>query len=156
MKTLFKNPTRTMLNNTTRSYNPWDRFSRNDFLDFWDGDTIAETIPSINITEEKDQYKVEMAVPGLKKEDFNIDIDGNVITISSEKESETRDGENGKERNGYSRREYNYSSFSRSFTIPDYADTDRIVAKYNDGILRLNIPKKPEAQKNNNHKITVQ
>lgn len=157
MKTLIKNPVRTMRNNT-KMYNPWDRFFRNDLLDFWDGDTVADTIPSINVTEEKEQYKIEMAVPGLKKEDFNIDVDGNLVTISCEKESEYRDGENGngKENNGYSRREYNYSCFSRSFTVPDYADTNRIAAKYNDGVLNLNIPKKPEAQKNESRKIKVQ
>ena len=158
MKTLEKKPTRAMRNNPSRLYSPWDRYFRNDFLDFWDGDMPAETIPSINISEEKEQYKLEMAAPGLKKEDFNIEVDGNVMTISCEKESEIRDGENGngKENNGYSRKEYSYSCFSRSFTVPEHADANHIVAKYSNGILNLNIPKRPEAQKNKSQKIAIQ
>lgn len=169
MTTLVKNPARTIRNLTSRMYNPSDWFFKNNFLDLFDDDYTSLTIPSINISERKDQYKIEMAAPGLKKEDFNIEVEGNMITISCEKESESseskdkngekdRNGEkeNGKRNNSYSRREYNYSRFSRSFTLPDYADTDRITAKYNDGILNLTIPKKPEAQKSKNQKITIQ
>src|SRR5688572_14518015 len=124
MSTLTKsNGTKSSLR---RWNNPFDRFFRNDFMDMWNGD-MAETIPSINFTEEKNNYKVEMAAPGLKKEDFNIDVDGNLVTISCEKESETKDT---KENGNYSRREYNYSSFSRSFTIPENADASKISAKY--------------------------
>lgn len=156
MKTLEKNPTNNLRNAPARLLNPWNRFFRNDFLDLWDGDTHAETLPSINITEEKDRYKVEVAAPGLKKEDFNIAVEGNLVSVSCEKESDTREGENGKGNNSYTRREYNYSCFTRSFTVPDHADTDRIAAKYNDGILSLSIPKKPEAQKSPSRKISVQ
>ena len=105
-------------------------------MDLWDGDTT--TMPSVNITEEKNNYKVEMAVPGLKREDFNVDVDNNVVTISCEKESKTKEG---KEDSNYSRREYNYSCFSRSFSVPENADVNHIDAKYTDGILRLSIPK---------------
>lgn len=160
MTTLVKNPMRTGRNLTSRIYNPSDWFFRNNFLDFFDDDNTSITIPSMNISEEKDQYKVEMAAPGLKKEDFNIEVEGNMVTISCEKESESKEKngerENESNSNSYSRREYNYSRFSRSFTLPDYADSNRIAAKYNDGILKLSIPKKPEAQKNKNQKITVQ
>lgn len=166
MKTLMKDPVRNSRNTATRFYNPWDRYFRNDYMDFWDGDVIADTIPSINISEEKDQYKVEMAAPGLQKEDFNIDVEDNLVTISCEKESETETGSNGKERNGserngrenggYSRKEYNYSCFSRSFTVPEHAETDKIVAKYNNGILTLSIPKRADIPKNRNQKIKVQ
>jgi HSP20 family protein len=91
--------------------------------------------------------------PGLKKDDFNINVDGNLITISCDKETETKES---KDKNGYYRTEYNYSCFSRSFTLPDYADTNKITAKYNDGLLNLSIPKKPEAQQNMSKKIKVQ
>lgn len=131
---------------------PWNRFFRNDFLDLWDGDS-AETIPSINISEEKDFYEVEMAAPGMKKEDFNVDLEGNLLTISCEKETETANGEDKKNR--YSRREYNYSSFSRSFTLPDVADTEKIDAKYADGILTLRIPKRADDQSKKNRRIDV-
>jgi HSP20 family protein len=132
--------------------NPFDRFFRNDFMDMWPSG-VSETVPSINIAEGKDQYSIEMAAPGLKKEDFNIDVDGNLITISCEKESETKEG---KEGDNYSRREYNYSSFSRSFTIPENANAENISARYNDGILKLTVPKKPQSQKGNGQKIKVE
>lgn len=122
-------------------FTPWNRFFGDQFLDLWDGD-ILDTIPSMNIRDEKDQYELELAAPGMTKEDFNVDLEGNLLTISAEKEERTKEKE-GK----YSRREYNYSSFSRSFTLPDSADAAHIDAKYTDGILRLNIPKKAEATK---------
>jgi len=135
---------------------PWSRLFGSGFLDLWDGDAI-DTVPSINISDEKDHFAVEMAAPGMKKEDFNIDLSGNLLTISAEKESRTDDGdEKGEEKKGkYSRREYNYSSFSRSFTLPDNADTEKIEARYQDGILHLRIPKKDEPKKTDSHKIKV-
>jgi HSP20 family protein len=138
----------------SRFNSPLDRFFRNDLFDLWNGDTPLETVPSINITEEQNSFKVEMAAPGMKKDDFNIDIDDNLITISSEKETETGNG-NGKESRNYTFREYNYSKFSRSFTIPDSADANKITAKYTDGILTLTIPKRPEQLKHKSQKIKV-
>jgi HSP20 family protein len=100
------------------------------------------TIPSANIMENKDDYKVSMAVPGLKKNDFNIDIDGNFLTVSCEKE------ENKDEKDSHhTRREYNYTSFSRTFTLPDEVLKDKIEAVYEDGVLSLTLPKKEEAKK---------
>jgi HSP20 family protein len=150
MTTLFKNPSR-----STRSlsswYHPLDRFLRNDF-DFWNNDS-ADTVPSINITEDKGNYKIEMAAPGLKKEDFNIDVEGNLLTISCEKKTETKEGNDS---DNYSRREYNYSSFSRSLTLPEDIDGEKVNAKYIDGILNLTIPKKEDLQKNKSQKIKVE
>ena len=100
------------------------------------------TIPSANIVETKDDYKLSIAVPGMKKNDFKIDVTGNLLTISSEKE------ENKEEKDeNYSRKEYNYSSFERSFTLPDEVNKDKIDATYVDGILKLALPKKEEAKK---------
>lgn len=121
-----------------------------DFLKPWTGlagngggfFSRALTIPAVNITDEKDAYKVSLAAPGLKKEDFNIDIDGNLLTISSEKEENK---EEQKER--HTRREYNYSSFSRSFTLPEDVKQDSIDARYADGVLLVYLPKKEEAKK---------
>jgi len=130
----------------------FDRFFRNDFLEPWN-DRFSDTIPSINITENKDNYLVEMAAPGLKKEDFNVRMEGNMLTISCEKETETRDdGQNDR----YQRREYNYSSFSRSLTLPDHADSANIKARYNDGILNLTIPKKAGPDREQGKKINVE
>jgi HSP20 family protein len=156
MTTLTRNSNRNRPS-ISRLSSPLDRFFRNDLLDFWSGgDSAIDTIPSINITEEQNHYKIEMAAPGMKKDDFNIDIDNNLINISSEKESESaNENGNGKKNNNYTFREYNYSSFSRSFSIPDNAETSKITAKYTDGILSLNIPKKSEQLKNKSQKIKV-
>jgi HSP20 family protein len=129
-----------------------ERFWNNDLFDMWETDRLVQTVPSINIREEDKSFEIEMAAPGLKKEDFNIDVDNNLVTISSEKETENKD-DGGKK--GYSFREYNYSSFSRSFTIPDNADADKIEACYKDGVLCMSIPKKNEAPGTKSQKIKV-
>src|SRR5687767_6485392 len=97
MTTLTKNSNKRMP--VQRWHNPFDRFFRNDFTDLLSRD-IMETVPSINISEGKSSYKVELAAPGLKKEDINIDVDGDLLTISCEKESETRDGNDTSNKNG--------------------------------------------------------
>lgn len=100
------------------------------------------TVPAVNIVEDKNDYKVSLAVPGMKKDDFNIDVEGNMLTISSEKEvsKEEKDEK-------YNRKEYSYSSFSRSFTLPEEVNREKIEAKYEDGLLKLVIPKKDEVKK---------
>ena len=100
------------------------------------------TLPSVNIKENADAFKVEMAVPGFDKKDFKIELDHNVLTISSEKkvENEPNHGEH------FTRREFSYQSFSRSFTLPDAANGDKISAKYDNGILNVEIPKREEAK----------
>jgi len=102
----------------------------------------ALTIPSANIVENKDDYRISLAAPGLKKSDFNIDVNGNMLTISSEKE-ESKDEKDSR----HTRREYNFSSFSRTFTMPDEVSKEKIEAVYEDGILKLTLPKKEEAKK---------
>lgn len=99
-------------------------------------------VPAANITEQKDDYQVTLAAPGLKKEDFNIDIDGNMLTISSEKEEKKEEKEA-----RYTRKEYSYSSFERSFTLPDEVNKEKIEARYENGLLKLVLPKKEEAKK---------
>ncbi len=98
-------------------------------------------VPAVNITEQKDEYIVSLAAPGLKKEDFNISMDGNMLTISSEKE------ENKEEKDKkFNRKEYSYSSFSRSFTLPEEINKEKIEAKYEDGVLKISLPRKEEAK----------
>ncbi len=101
----------------------------------------GQNMPAVNITEGKDDYKIEVAAPGLKKDDFKISLDNNVLNISSEKEvkNETTD-------ENVLRREFSYSSFSRSFTLPESVNGDKIKASHNDGILSILIPKKDEAK----------
>lgn len=102
----------------------------------------ALTVPAVNISETQESYKVDLAAPGLKKDDFKVNVDGDLLTISAEKE-ETKEEADEKT----SRREYNYSSFSRSFTLPESINREKIEANYNDGILKLVLPKKDEAKK---------
>jgi HSP20 family protein len=100
------------------------------------------TIPAVNITENKDDFKVSLAAPGMKKNDFNIDVQGNILTISAEREEKKEEKEE-----DYTRKEYNFSSFSRSFTLPDEVNKEKIEATYVDGVLNLSLPKKEEAKK---------
>jgi HSP20 family protein len=100
------------------------------------------TIPSVNIKETENEFEVDMAAPGMVKDDFKIELNNNVLTISSEKQSENRSSE----RNNITRREFSYQSFSRSFNLPVFVETDQISAKYENGILSVNIPKKEEAK----------
>ncbi|MFI5164947.1 MAG: Hsp20/alpha crystallin family protein [Bacteroidia bacterium] len=99
-------------------------------------------VPAVNVTETKDFFMVSLAVPGLKKNDFKIDIEGNMLTISSEKE-ETIEEKDAK----FTRKEYNYSSFSRSFTLPEEVKREKIEAIYEDGVLKLTLPKSEEFKK---------
>ena len=99
-------------------------------------------VPAVNITEHQAEYVVSLAAPGLKKNDFKIDVDGNMLTISSEKE-ETKEEKDKR----FTRKEYNYSSFSRSFTLPEDVNAEKIAAKYEDGVLKLSLPRKEETKK---------
>lgn len=122
----------------------FDRFLENDLFDWSNKNysTTNTTVPSVNIKESTDGFEVDLAAPGFEKKDFNIELNHDLMTISSEKkiENETREGED------YVRREFSYQSFNRSFTLPNSADAEKIKAKYENGILRVNIPKKEEAK----------
>lgn len=109
-----------------------------------------EKLPAVNITELKDGYNVSLAAPGLKKEDFKIDVNGNMITISAEKEENKEEIEK-----KYTRKEYNYSSFSRSFTLPEEVVFEKIEAKYEDGVLNISLPCKEEVKKLSAKQIAV-
>lgn len=122
-----------------------DHLLENDLMD-WSARNFSETdttLPAVNVKELKDGYEIEMSAPGLKKEDFNIELNNNVLVISSEKkeEDETKD-EDGR----YTRREFSYQSFCRSFNLPDTVDTEKIDAKYENGILTLTIPNVEEVE----------
>jgi len=131
----------------------------NDFFnrDFWNWDSrslTGTTLPPVNVRETKDDFVVEMAAPGMKKDDFTVELDGNLLTISSEKENEQNEGD---QESNYSRREYSYTSFSRSFQLPkDVVEEEFIKAKYTDGVLHLTIPKKEKAKQKPPKKITIE
>ena len=109
------------------------------------------TLPSVNIKETEDEFFVEMAAPGMAKDDFKIELENNLLTIFSEKRSEKEVNE--KER--ISRREFSYQSFSRSFVLPAIVENEKIAAKYENGILSINIPKKEEAKPKPTRQIMV-
>ncbi len=99
--------------------------------------SLENRIPAVNIIENDKDFKIEMAAPGLEKKDFKIEIDKGYLTISAEKETEKKE-----EKENYKRREFSYNAFCRSFQLPDNTVSDKIDAKYEDGVLKLAIPKK--------------
>jgi HSP20 family protein len=124
----------------------FDDFLSKDLMD-WSGknfSTMGSSLPSVNLKETDKKIEVELAAPGLKKEDFKVEINNNMLTISSEKEEEH---EEKRKKDNYYRKEFNYQSFSRSFSLPDYADESKINANYKDGILHVEIAKKEGSPK---------
>jgi HSP20 family protein len=113
----------------------------NYFLSEFLNERTAINAPAVNIIEGKDDYRIEVAAPGLEKKDFVINLNNNVLTISSEKEN-TKEETEGK----VMFREFSFSSFKRSFTLPNTVDADKIVASHKEGILYITIPKREEAK----------
>jgi HSP20 family protein len=111
------------------------------FNDTFFNDRLTARVPAANISESEDHYHVELAAPGLKKEDFKINLDRNVLNISVEQQHE----QHSTNRN-YSKKEYSYNSWVRSFTLPDGANPEQIDATYTDGVLKLDIGKREEAK----------
>ena len=113
----------------------------------WDsllGDSIQArsiNIPLVNISENEEAYDVSMAVPGFKKEDFKIDVEGNMLIIKSEKQEESQE-----KNERFSRQEYSYSSFERYFTLPNGINKEKFEAAYKEGILNIEFPKKEKAK----------
>jgi len=99
--------------------------------------TIGKNMPAVNVKENDTQFEVQLAAPGFKKEDFKIEVHNNNLEISSESKKEDE-----KSNENYSRREFSYSSFSRIFHLPESAEEDKIQANYQDGVLRITIPKR--------------
>jgi HSP20 family protein len=119
-----------------RSFRPFD------MPDLFDKDFFpvlfnrTDSMPAVNLHEDEKNYTLELAVPGIEKKDLKIDINEDVLTISSEIKNEAEES-----RNGYKRKEFSYSSFSRSFYIPENVNRDMIEANYKDGILSVALPK---------------
>ncbi|GGB87332.1 Hsp20/alpha crystallin family protein [Dyadobacter sediminis] len=122
----------------------FDDFLSRDLFD-WNQSNFSSTsttVPAVNIRESEENFEVEMASPGMDKKDFNIRLDGNTLTISSMKENKQEEN-----KEHYSRKEFSYQSFQRTFVLPkDVVDEDRISAQYENGLLKLLIPKKEEAR----------
>lgn len=125
-----------------------------DFFDndrFFDSDWFKkQSVPAVNVKETEKSFEVEVAAPGLNKKDFKITVDNGVLTISSEKKEEKEQKEK-----DYTRREFSYSSFSRSFTLPENVNEDDVKANYEDGLLKLNVAKKVITQQKAKKAIEV-
>jgi len=121
----------------------FDDFFTRDLFDWSNtNNAYGSSLPAVNIKEDENNFEVEVAVPGLKREDFKIEIENDVLTVSSEKESS-----NDSEEENYKRREFRYSSFKRTFSLPESkVDADKVKANYVDGVLQINLPKKEEAK----------
>ncbi len=111
---------------------------------------FSSHLPAVNVKETDKSYEINLAAPGLEKSDFKIDLNGNMITISAEKEKTEEEKED-----GFTRKEYNFNSFSRSFTLPEDTMADKIDANYVNGELKLMLPKKEGARKSFHQKISV-
>ena len=103
--------------------------------------SFSSTVPAVNIKELDSQFEIELAVPGMKKDDFEIEVEDGVLSISS-----TQEEEQVNEKGKFTRREFGYSSFRRSFTLPDSVDPTKIDATYKEGVLLVLLPKHKEAQ----------
>ena len=112
-----------------------------DFDAFFAKQLNSNFSPAVNVVEGKENFRLEFAVPGFTKNDFNVKLDGDLLTISGEKKNEVN-----KEDEKFTMREFSHSSFSRTFTLPETVDSSKINAEYHDGILKLMIPKKEEVK----------
>ena len=108
-----------------------DKFYDDDFFHFRN-----QWMPAVNMKENKDEFDIEVAAPGLDKKDFKVTVDNGILCISAEKETKVEEKED-----NFTRQEFNYNSFERLFTIPENVDADHIDAKYNDGVLKLRLKK---------------
>ncbi len=122
----------------------FDRFWNNDLMD-WNLTNFSESnssLPAVNVKETKDEYFIEVAAPGMAKDDFKISLHNNVLTVSSEKKEETNE-----EKQNYTRQEFSYQSFQRSFTVPENnVESNKIAAAYSEGILKITLPKREEVK----------
>jgi HSP20 family protein len=128
-----------------------DMFGR-DMFDMSNRAYSASSLPAVNIKEEEKEYEVEVAVPGMKKDDFNITLENNMLTISSEKEHKEEEKD---KKGNYTRREFSYQAFKRTFAMPDNVNADKIKAEYHDGILSIHLPKKEEAKTKHSRQIKI-
>jgi HSP20 family protein len=118
----------------------FDNYFGRDVADFIGRDQHA-TVPAVNVAETSEGYRVEVAAPGLLKEKFNVSVNNNVLTISYKQEESTEE-----KQEKFTRREFFYTNFQRSFTLPNTVESERIEAKYSDGVLHILVPKREEAK----------
>ncbi len=132
-----------LVKRTNRLPFPFDEFLTTDWLGgIAETNKINRNVPAVNIRETDSGFTLDLAAPGLVKENFNIELDNDVLTISSQVSSEKEDNSDNK----YTRKEFSYSTFKRTFTVPETVNGNEIEASYNSGILSITLPKKEEAK----------
>ena len=114
----------------------------NDFF----GQTTLQSIPAVNVVEHNDGFRIDVAAPGLKKEDFKLNLNHNNLTISAYREERNEQPAAQSNQEKYARREFSYTSFQRTFMLPNSVEADQIKASYEDGVLTIEIPKREEAK----------
>lgn len=123
----------------------FDKFFEGNLMD-WNSQNFAEvntTLPAVNVLENENEFKIDVAAPGMEKKDFKLNYENGRLTISSEKKSEKEE----KKGEVVTRREFSYQSFQRSFTVPENViETEKIAAKYDNGILHVILPKREEVK----------
>ncbi len=129
----------------------FSEFFNRDWFDTANMGFNDSTMPAVNIRETKDDFEVEVAAPGMKKDDFKIELDNNLLVISSEKEQKNEEQVQGE----FTRREFSYQSFKRSFTLPKTIEDKKIKASYKDGVLNIKLPKKEEAKEKPKRMIEI-
>ena len=135
---------------TTRSFRPFymPNFFDDDFFPVVSRST--NSVPAVNVREDDKNFTLEVAIPGIDKKDLKIDVNEDVLTISSESKSESDEN-----KNGYKRKEFSYSAFSRSFYVPENVNREKIEANYKDGILTVALPKQEEEKNKITRKIEI-
>ena len=137
---------------TLPSFSTWfDNFFDNNLgTEFLSNFNTGITLPAVNIKETNEEFILELAIPGMKKSDFTIDVENNILSIASEVKNENEESNE-----NYTRREFGYSSFKRTFTLPDSVESDKVKASYNDGILLVTLPKREEAKQKPAKRIEI-
>ncbi len=127
-----------------------ENFLGRDFIPSVFGNEWVNKTPAANVVETQDSFRVEVAAPGMKKEDFKINVENDLLAISAEKQTENKD-----ETEKFTRREFNHGKFTRTFTLPETVDAEKISAQYVDGLLKLTLPKKEESKEKGAKEIKI-
>lgn len=127
-----------------------DHFFGHDLMSSFFNDGADYTIPAVNIRDTENGYEIEMAVPGLSKKDIRINLENELLTVSSENKDEKETNSD-----GYMRREFSFTSFSRTFSVPEIVDTEKIKATQDNGLLRIELPKLKEEKVKKNKSIKI-
>lgn len=139
------NPALPSVRNFFQDFFDADRFFSSGFLDL-----LSKNVPAVNIKESDKKFELELVAPGYKKDDFKIEVDNGVLKVSAEKKEEKTE-----EEKNYTKKEFNYNSFERSFVLPETANENSINAGYKDGILNLEIQKKEDGMKRSKKEISI-